>query len=634
MTGVATSPYATFGPSARDLIRDPLAAIRKQDAEIKALQAEDDLDEIPLKVVKAPKLNVNIRPAVVEGDITLSIEGASTLSYTLLDTDRTFLRSPMWAYSIDTNFGDYWFRLSEVEKDDDELTLTFVEREIAFLMNERKRVKATRGSVTRAEFIWMLIRAINRKYGLDIQLYCPELHKLQPIGRRERTEASSKRERDREPGFDHGAIIRIKGARASSEQRRNLELALIVGVQMGATKKLLVAGDMAITQESAALTSATNISQNGPQVGLFQQARSQGWPATRDVVTDSRAFWKRLIAEYRKNPNKSHAELIEAVQGSGQGRLYSQWREEAERNVEQFSGSGARSVSVEFDKPYEFKVKPGETWWQTILRLVGEVNWRAFMVKGTMYVISEEDLFLGKSQAKLVEHEDGVEYINFKFNRRRKANEATVSARMPYWWAAPGTVVTADEVGPADNRWLVSSVTRPIFDTLGSIGLKQPMQEKPEPAPETGSISAGLGGSYEGATGPARARIVQVAQASLSSKTGFHRYSQPGALTDDPTPASGRTDCSQWTRAVYLKAGLPDPGTNTSAQAARGRRVASPRPGDLVLDAPSGADHVELYVGDGKTIGHGSEPIDYWTVDGMRAAFGGVFFVTFDFLDR
>jgi cell wall-associated NlpC family hydrolase len=118
----------------------------------------------------------------------------------------------------------------------------------------------------------------------------------------------------------------------------------------------------------------------------------------------------------------------------------------------------------------------------------------------------------------------------------------------------------------------------------------------------------------------------------MTSKSGFSRYDQNGRLTDDPTPPLGcRTDCSQWIRAVYLQAGAHDPGLNTWEQAAKGTRTNRPRPGDLMLVADK--EHVELYVGEGKTIGHGSPPIDegpplsYWN------SRGGHFFVTFDWLD-
>src|SRR6185295_11277054 len=43
-----------------------------------------------------------------------------------------------------------------------------------------------------------------------------------------------------------------------------------------------------------------------------------------------------------------------------------------------------------------------------------------------------------------------------------------------------------------------------------------------------------------------RMRLVEVAKSTLSSRTGFYRYSQGGYFSFDPT-SYGRSDCSQWT---------------------------------------------------------------------------------------
>jgi cell wall-associated NlpC family hydrolase len=121
-----------------------------------------------------------------------------------------------------------------------------------------------------------------------------------------------------------------------------------------------------------------------------------------------------------------------------------------------------------------------------------------------------------------------------------------------------------------------------------------------------------------------RAKIISAAEATLSTKTGYNRYSEEGALTDNPMPpAPDRTDCSQWARAIYLAAGAPDPGTDTLDQISKGTLATHPQPGDLMFSADGG--HVEIYVGGGKTIGHGSPPIDYGTVD----YYPGHFFMTY-----
>ena len=147
-----------------------------------------------------------------------------------------------------------------------------------------------------------------------------------------------------------------------------------------------------------------------------------------------------------------------------------------------------------------------------------------------------------------------------------------------------------------------------------------------DPGAVTSSPSSGECADSGGGT--LRERIIAEAEKTLTSKTGYSYYSQKGAMTEDPMPARGlRSDCSQWVRAIYLKAGAQDPGANTYGQIARGRRTSEPKPGDLMMAKDGG--HVELYIGNGETIGHGSPPIDKSKVGNWP----GHYFVTFDWLD-
>lgn len=119
-----------------------------------------------------------------------------------------------------------------------------------------------------------------------------------------------------------------------------------------------------------------------------------------------------------------------------------------------------------------------------------------------------------------------------------------------------------------------------------------------------------------------RQALVRYAKASLSTRTGFYRYSQGGYFSFDPT-SYGRSDCSQWTASIYKHATGRFIGGNTWAQAARGHRTSNPKPGDLMFSSSLG--HVEMYIGYGRTIGHGSAPIDY----GRTSYWPSHFYVTF-----
>lgn len=111
----------------------------------------------------------------------------------------------------------------------------------------------------------------------------------------------------------------------------------------------------------------------------------------------------------------------------------------------------------------------------------------------------------------------------------------------------------------------------------------------------------------------------------MVARTGAYGYSQgPGRLTPE---TSGVTDCSALTRYAYLSVTGVDIGTYTDAQVtsnttrliSKGGGGNSPNEGDmqigdLVLSRRYGtasnriASHVEIYMGDGKIIGHGGVP--------------------------
>jgi hypothetical protein len=84
-----------------------------------------------------------------------------------------------------------------------------------------------------------------------------------------------------------------------------------------------------------------------------------------------------------------------------------------------------------------------------------------------------------------------------------------------------------------------------------------------------------------------------------------------------------RSDCSSWFTSVYKTCGLPDPnGENFSAGytgtlGTHGKWISRSQlqPGDAILFGTAPFHHVELYIGEGKTIGHGSAPVNQGIVD-------------------
>lgn len=132
------------------------------------------------------------------------------------------------------------------------------------------------------------------------------------------------------------------------------------------------------------------------------------------------------------------------------------------------------------------------------------------------------------------------------------------------------------------------------------------------------------GNTAKGGTPRQRLRAVALAAAE-AHRTGRRKsfYSQAGSWTVDYAitgePRGYRSDCSQWVTSVYHSAGLADPNGNaykggyTGTLYNHGRPTTNPQPGDLGLYGSPPGHHVEMYVGDGRFVGHGSPPVDQVT---------------------
>lgn len=120
-------------------------------------------------------------------------------------------------------------------------------------------------------------------------------------------------------------------------------------------------------------------------------------------------------------------------------------------------------------------------------------------------------------------------------------------------------------------------------------------------------------------------RLKAVAYKSAAECASGHRpnfYSQLGAW-DVAHCITGehygeRSDCSSWFTSVYKSAGLPDPngtdytGGYTGTLGLHGKVISLPqaKPGAAILYGPYPHHHVEMFVAPGKTIGHGSGPVN------------------------
>lgn len=489
---------------------------------------------------------------VMSADVERTIDGASTLTVTIADADGNLLNSKLLHNRCDVQVDGLWFRLCKLGRTAGQLTLTFEDREIAVLRTYNSPIKQSKKTsrnkgVTRAEFILRLIREVSgpdRSFAGPIPYVIPDLHKVQPVEKQYDTETdvTDPDETGNNRGYEVAVMERviIKGNDARKDQVNNINDILDTGLEMGMPNKVLIMALMCCIQESSItnLRSPTRDADNyrsadidkNPK-GCFQQIKYYGWPASGNVKIDARAFFKKAIQFYKRNPSGAFHILIEEVQHSGLPDLYKPHRWEAEYILEAYYGQKgpkwakgdyrrhtkggtdknkdkepiARDLAQQLekwfsehggdekgDKEYEFfRGKPEvrgkkvvwfpESSWAAIQRLAEEVNKKAFFVSGTFYYISETELFKSKARMTLSEDSLGVNWIDFDWDIGKSEATCTISCQMDRWAAPPGTVIKLTDMGVVTGRWLVHSVERSLYEKEGIISLIKPSPQLPEP---------------------------------------------------------------------------------------------------------------------------------------------------------
>lgn len=605
-----------------------------------------DVERFLIDAVNILGLDFNVAGCILDGSVERSMDAASNVQVTVHDASGVLLGSKLWDYTVDVNLDGNWYQLVQVGKQGYDLTLTFEDRIVAWMRRHTKPLKVSRGKMTRAEFIKRMVDEIRAddQAGHPLFFYSPELHKRQPIAKPKKM---TDRRSTRDSGLNTSVDLKVKGKSATGIQIRNAEMALDAARHKAANRKVMVAEIMTAIQESDLTTQATN----GDHVGMFQQSKAEGWPASRDVTTDANAFVDAAMAADQANPNQTLAQLCEAVQHSGQGSLYAQWEDEAKKIVDEYLGGAdiSQTVQREYYKQYAFtRGQPGgpkgENTWQAGGRLASEVNWRFFVSGNTVYYVSDDDLLRSKPIMVIDEDSDGIETIDYDYDIGKPVNEATVTCRAERWFASPGEVVTLrDSLGPARGRWLVGRIHRPIFDTLTTITLRRPQKPALEPAPELASSSTSVGGIVVGGRVDAKSyrdRIVKAAQEALAIGPSKYKYRQVRPMPRSLFQAGTiYTDCSGFATLCYKAAGAGDPNGfgydgqgYTGTLVRHGRRTGSPQPGDLVFYGSNASvpDHVAVYIGNGEVIQMGGDPDPTQSPVHGRGDF--LFFMTY-FLD-
>lgn len=597
------------------------------------------------------KLPLDLSGAVITADMELTMEGASTVTFSFADDDRKILKSKYLTdgtriaipRSDQTGKWDR-FALVKISKQGDLLNLTFEEENIWILRKYSAPLKVSRDTMTRAQFAYYLCREPKPR----IPFFSPELLDVQPVGISKRTTTRTNNTNDtldidgRPYGFT-GDSIKVKGVAADNEQKSNIAQVLTVGVKMKVPKSLLTALVMVVVQESEGRNLPGG---DRDSRGLFQQRLSSGYVGIRtlNVEKQTREFLLGIkeadestsaIAIYKRHPDYNLAELITRVQNPQVG-FDSQYTKEvktresdARETVYAFLGADARGYRGDTDRidrrkyaTYEFMrgdpedPRKRENSWDCMGRLAEEVNWVRFCYRGTVYFMSQEELYGRKHVARFNEFSPGVVDLDFDYDAGKKVAEISLTALASRWFAPPGSTVVVYDTGPANGRWLIKSFNRSLFAPVGTFTLVKPEPKLPEPAPEQKSqdfnLDTGLNVTSEGAQRVADIAIAQV------NRTSQYTYAQERPYPPTLNQSRVRTDCSGFAILTYKDAGLPDPngtGFNGSGSTVtlqtKGRLVENPQAGDLAFygsrTAGGNAGHVAVCISATEAVGFGSQ---------------------------
>lgn len=534
----------------------PITARRKlqlSQLSLSTIQKEamgDDTDFEKFAAYVSSLVQTDLESVIVAASITRTIEGASTLSVTINDYTREILRSGLLVEKMDVKVDGLWFRLTTVDKTDDELVLTFEDREIAILRTYNTWRIAQRGQMTRAEFILSMIKEVKE---FNIPVVIPDLHQVQPVEKYQGDLTGIDSIINKSKGIpkdtSHHGIpegttqtnprgstvnsLTVKNKTADADQIQNANIILQVGDSMGVSRRLKVVALMTGITETllrnepggVAAHHLVDDAEGDDSAGIFQQRPSWGSYTDRtNVETAARLFYERVIPIEKQNSDQPYWFIAAEVQHPKieyQTR-YSLWRVEADRFVTAYGDTNGtvptannmttqQAATAAANGPFYFfrgtiidrnglKVRKKENTWDCTQRLVDEVDWRAFFVSGTFYLMNETDLFQQLPLATVREFQNGVNAINGNYDRAKKSATIELKVEVGRWAVPPGSVITLVDMGPYNGRWLVNEYTR---DLIGSnreatVTLKKPRPQLPEPV---GSNASNINTTWAPAAG-------------------------------------------------------------------------------------------------------------------------------------
>lgn len=531
---------------------------------------------------------------VTDAKIVLSIEQASTIEFTVFDPAKVLLKAPLLTQRTKCTVQDHKFSLAAVDKNDDMLTITFENNAIALLRRHAVPRKAARAKVTRAQFAQMLV-----KEEPTLTFYAPELKIKQPISNAKKikkAKAADEFAGQTQHGFPDKipASIKYRGQTLTKQQLTNLDAAIAQWNEMSGVNQTWIPWGIAIGFQESSWISLDNAhsdstSTTDSSMGIFQQQKWWGPDKVRMDPAGAADLFMSAVVKYNKSdgPGITFLQVVENVQNPASQYVkdYAPFLPLAKKIYALWNGSDefSTTASTTNAKPYEFHRggpgQRGEDSWQCLDRLAKEVNWLTFAVNNTIYFISAVDLYTSRPIGTFSEASPGVEHINFSYDIGKNLSQATINCHAAKWQIDPGAVVMLEDCGPADGRWIVSEISRSLFDTQAEISLVKPTRPLPEPQ-STGTNAAATKATklvINGELGGPSAVAVGISFISSEGYLFGANHGGPGTVSLAEYLKTSKSekapfDCSSFVRWCWVVGGHIELGTgNVQSQADHAR---------------------------------------------------------------
>lgn len=492
-------------------------------------------DRLLLQPANRASLGADITRAILAVERTGSMESKPGIVLTVDDPRSALIESKLLTRPSQRDIGSpaantlrpidllldgVWYRLQQASRTGQAVAMTLDHRGAVFMAEHDTAMSASRGQVTRAQFIRRQVFEAGRRRsaGYKLAFWAPEVGRAMPQAKMTE-QVSSRSEPDRDPGSiieraNRLKGVKVKGRELAAGQRRNAATMMVQCEKDGAGPKPTLAAFMAGIVEPSGYKGSgpydNPLGGDASSVGIMQllAMHLNGSTSTRggrrDVALVTHIFNTAgfagaggAIEIARRNPGMSAgivAANVLAPAAQYRGR-YDQVAADARRVVAALGGTTGASTTAtggSYVKPFRFRRAAGENAWASTATLAEEVGRRRFVTipaRGSDVFVyaADEDLLQLRPQVRL--SLDAPYIVSRAYDLDRGKSIRSVQLQVlgdpfdtDFAWGLP---VILEDDPLVDGTWLVWDVRETDGSAIVDLELRQPQPSKLEPASET-----------------------------------------------------------------------------------------------------------------------------------------------------